>query len=112
MTTDTAGPEQSAAVVRTAFEAFARGDLDAFGATFHDDATWNHRNDDSLGGIHRGPDAIVAFAEIDQFIDTPVKRYSSGMYVRLAFAVAAHLDPKILIVDEVLAVGDLHFQRE
>ena len=56
-------------------------------------------------------DEIVAFAEVDQFIDTPVKRYSSGMYVRLAFAVAAHLDPEILVVDEVLAVGDLAFQR-
>ena len=56
-------------------------------------------------------DEIVAFAEIDKFIDTPVKRYSSGMYVRLAFAVAAHLEPEILIVDEVLAVGDAEFQR-
>jgi len=54
---------------------------------------------------------IVAFAEVEKFIDTPVKRYSSGMYVRLAFAVAAHLEPEILIVDEVLAVGDLAFQR-
>ncbi len=57
-------------------------------------------------------DEIVAFAEIDQFIDTPVKRYSSGMYVRLAFAVAAQLEPEILIVDEVLAVGDTAFQRK
>jgi lipopolysaccharide transport system ATP-binding protein len=57
-------------------------------------------------------DEIVAFAEIEKFIDTPVKRYSSGMYVRLAFAVAAHLEPEILIVDEVLAVGDLNFQRK
>ncbi len=57
-------------------------------------------------------DEIVAFAEIEKFIDTPVKRYSSGMYVRLAFAVAAHLDPEIMIVDEVLAVGDAAFQAK
>jgi len=57
-------------------------------------------------------DEIVAFAELDQFIDTPVKRYSSGMYVRLAFAVAAHLEPEILLVDEVLAVGDAAFQKK
>ena len=57
-------------------------------------------------------DEIVAFAEIDRFLDTPVKRYSSGMYVRLAFAVAAHLEPEILIVDEVLAVGDAQFQKK
>jgi lipopolysaccharide transport system ATP-binding protein len=56
-------------------------------------------------------DEIVAFAEIERFLDTPVKRYSSGMYVRLAFGVAAHLDPEILIVDEVLAVGDAEFQK-
>lgn len=56
-------------------------------------------------------DEIVAFAEVEQFIDTPVKRYSSGMYVRLAFAVAAHLEPDVLIIDEVLAVGDAAFQR-
>jgi len=57
-------------------------------------------------------DEIVAFAEVERFIDTPVKRYSSGMYVRLAFAVAAHLEPDILVVDEVLAVGDAAFQRK
>ncbi|MFZ1693306.1 MAG: ABC transporter ATP-binding protein [Flavobacteriales bacterium] len=57
-------------------------------------------------------DEIVAFAEVEQFLDTPVKRYSSGMYVRLAFAVAAHLEPEILVVDEVLAVGDAEFQRK
>jgi lipopolysaccharide transport system ATP-binding protein len=57
-------------------------------------------------------DEIVAFAEVERFLDTPVKRYSSGMYVRLAFAVAAHLEPDILIVDEVLAVGDAEFQRK
>ena len=57
-------------------------------------------------------DEIVAFAEVERFIDTPVKHYSSGMYVRLAFAVAAHLEPEILIVDEVLAVGDAQFQRK
>src|SRR5215213_10002858 len=57
-------------------------------------------------------DEIVAFAEVEKFIDTPVKRYSSGMYVRLAFAVAAHLEPEILIVDEVLAVGDAAFQKK
>jgi len=62
--------------------------------------------------IQRKFDEIVAFAEIDQFIDTPVKRYSSGMYVRLAFAVAAHLEPEILIVDEVLSVGDASFQKK
>jgi lipopolysaccharide transport system ATP-binding protein len=62
--------------------------------------------------IKRKFDEIVAFADVEQFIDTPVKRYSSGMYVRLAFGVAAHLEPEILIVDEVLAVGDAQFQRK
>lgn len=62
--------------------------------------------------VARKLDDIVAFAEVEQFLDTPVKRYSSGMYVRLAFAVAAHLDPEILIVDEVLAVGDAGFQKK
>jgi len=62
--------------------------------------------------INRKFDEIVAFSEIEKFLDTPVKRYSSGMYVRLAFAVSAHLDPEILIVDEVLAVGDAAFQKK
>ena len=62
--------------------------------------------------IERKYDEIVEFSEVAQFIDTPVKRYSSGMYLRLAFAVAAHLEPEILVVDEVLAVGDAEFQRK
>ncbi len=62
--------------------------------------------------IRRRFDEIVDFAEIEQFLDTPVKRYSSGMYVRLAFSIAAHLEPEILIVDEVLAVGDVEFQKK
>ncbi|HEX4439957.1 MAG TPA: ABC transporter ATP-binding protein [Thermoanaerobaculia bacterium] len=62
--------------------------------------------------IERKFDEIVAFSEVEQFIDTPVKRYSSGMYLRLAFAVAAHLEPEILLVDEVLAVGDAEFQKK
>lgn len=62
--------------------------------------------------IKRKFDEIVAFADVEKFLDTPVKRYSSGMYVRLAFAVAAHLEPEILIVDEVLAVGDAQFQKK
>jgi len=62
--------------------------------------------------IRRKFDEIVAFAEVETFLDTPVKRYSSGMYVRLAFAVAAHLEPEILVVDEVLAVGDANFQKK
>ena len=64
------------------------------------------------GEITRKFDEIVAFAEVEKFLDTPVKRYSSGMYVRLAFAVAAHMEPEILIVDEVLAVGDTAFQKK
>jgi lipopolysaccharide transport system ATP-binding protein len=66
----------------------------------------------SRAEIRRKFDEIVAFAEVEQFLDTPVKRYSSGMYVRLAFAVAAHLDPEILLIDEVLAVGDAEFQKK
>jgi lipopolysaccharide transport system ATP-binding protein len=66
----------------------------------------------SKAEIKRKFDEIVAFSEVEKFLDTPVKRYSSGMYVRLAFAVAAHLEPEILIVDEVLAVGDIEFQKK
>jgi len=66
----------------------------------------------SKAEIERKFDEIVAFAELEKFIDTPVKHYSSGMYVRLAFAVAAHLEPEILLVDEVLAVGDINFQKK
>src|SRR5882762_3830768 len=68
-------------------------------------------------GMHRWEiekkfDEIVAFSELEKFLDTPVKRYSSGMYMRLAFAVAAHLEPEVLVVDEVLAVGDMQFQKK
>ncbi len=66
----------------------------------------------SRAEVRRQFDEIVAFSEVEKFLDTPVKRYSSGMYVRLAFAVAAHLQPEILVVDEVLAVGDASFQRK
>src|SRR5438477_7950210 len=66
----------------------------------------------SKAEIKKSFDGIVSFAEVEKFLDTPVKRYSSGMYVRLAFAVAAHLEPEILIVDEVLAVGDAQFQKK
>src|SRR5579862_2361822 len=66
----------------------------------------------SRAEIRRKFDEIVAFAEIEKFLDTPVKRYSSGMHVRLAFGVAAHLEPEIIVVDEVLAVGDLEFQKK
>src|SRR4030095_2836299 len=62
--------------------------------------------------IRKKFDEIVDFAGVERYMDTPVKRYSSGMYVRLAFAVAAHLEPEILIVDEVLAVGDAEFQKK
>lgn len=89
------------------------------GTGFHPDLTGRENiflNGSILGmsriEISRKFDEIVAFAEIEQFLDTPVKRYSSGMYVRLAFAVAAHLEPEILIVDEVLAVGDVQFQKK
>jgi len=66
----------------------------------------------SRAEIRRKFDEIVAFSEVEKFLDTPVKHYSSGMYVRLAFAVAAHLDPEILLIDEVLAVGDAQFQKK
>lgn len=66
----------------------------------------------SQAEVHRRFDEIVAFAEVDQFLDVPVKRYSSGMYMRLAFSVAAHLEPDLLLVDEVLAVGDVSFQKK
>lgn len=89
------------------------------GTGFHPDLTGRENiylNGAILGmsraEITRKFDEIVAFAEIERFLDTPVKRYSSGMYVRLAFAVAAHLEPEILIVDEVLAVGDAQFQKK
>jgi lipopolysaccharide transport system ATP-binding protein len=89
------------------------------GTGFHPDLTGRENiflNGAILGmfraEIVRKLDAIVAFAELEQFIDTPVKHYSSGMYVRLAFSVAAHLEPEILIVDEVLSVGDLHFRNK
>lgn len=89
------------------------------GTGFHGDLTGRENiylNGSILGmnkfEIDRKFDEIVAFSEIEKFLDTPVKRYSSGMYVRLAFAVAAHLEPEILIVDEVLAVGDAAFQKK
>jgi lipopolysaccharide transport system ATP-binding protein len=89
------------------------------GTGFHPDLTGRenvYMNGAILGmkrrEIEERFEEIVAFAEVEKFIDTAVKRYSSGMYIRLAFAVAAHLDPEILIVDEVLAVGDAHFQKK
>ena len=95
------------------------GSLLEVGTGFHQDLSG--RENTYLNGailgmtraeIDRKFDEIVAFAEIDRFIDTPVKHYSSGMYMRLAFAVAAHLETEILVVDEVLAVGDVHFQKK
>ncbi len=95
------------------------GSLLEVGTGFHGDLTGRENiylNGTILGmrkwEIDRKFDEIVAFAGVEAFIDTPVKRYSSGMYMRLAFAVAAHLDTEILLVDEVLAVGDLEFQRK
>src|SRR5262245_12805301 len=95
------------------------GSLLEVGTGFHPELTGRENiylNGSILGmsrkEIDRKFDEIVAFADIEKFLDTPVKRYSSGMYVRLAFAVAAHLEPEILIVDEVLAVGDAAFQKK
>jgi len=95
------------------------GSLLEVGTGFHTELTGRENvflNGSVLGmsrrEIARNFDAIVAFAGVERFIDTPVKRYSSGMYVRLAFAVAAHLNPEIMIVDEVLAVGDAEFQNK
>ena len=95
------------------------GSLLEVGTGFHPELTGreNIYLNGAILGMHRSEierkfDEIVAFADIDRFIDTPVKRYSSGMYVRLAFAVAAHLEPEILLVDEVLSVGDAEFQKK
>lgn len=95
------------------------GSLLEVGTGFHPELTGreNIYLNGSILGMRRAEirshfDAIVDFAEVERFLDTPVKRYSSGMYVRLAFAVAAHLNPEILVVDEVLAVGDSAFQRK
>jgi len=95
------------------------GALIELGAGFHPDLTGRENiylNGTILGmkraEITRKFDEIVAFAELEEFLDTPVKRYSSGMYARLGFAVAAHVDPEVLIVDEVLSVGDYHFQEK
>jgi len=106
----------------TAGEARIRGSVGSLlevGTGFHPELTGrdNVYLNGAILGMRRREikaqfDEIVAFAEVERFIDTPVKRYSSGMYVRLAFAVAAHLEPDILIVDEVLAVGDASFQRK
>ena len=95
------------------------GSLLEVGTGFHPDLTGRENiylNGSILGmrrhEIARRFDEIVAFSEVERFLDTPVKRYSSGMYIRLAFAVAAHLEPEILLVDEILSVGDLEFQRK
>jgi lipopolysaccharide transport system ATP-binding protein len=105
---------------RGSIDIFGRvGSLLEVGTGFHPELTGRENiflNGAILGmqkvEIERKFDQIVEFAEIDKFLDTPVKHYSSGMYVRLAFSVAAHLDPEILLVDEVLAVGDAKFQRK
>lgn len=95
------------------------GSLLEVGTGFHPELTGRENiylNGNILGmkqrEIDKNLDKIIAFAELDKFINTPVKHYSSGMYVRLAFAVAAHLEPEILIIDEVLAVGDIAFQKK
>jgi len=95
------------------------GSLLEVGTGFHQELTGRdniYLNGAILGmrraEIRRKFDEIVAFAEVERFLDTPVKRYSSGMYVRLAFAVAAHLETEVLLIDEVLAVGDIRFQRK
>jgi lipopolysaccharide transport system ATP-binding protein len=95
------------------------GSLLEVGTGFHPELTGRENiflNGSILGmsrrEIVRRFDEIVAFSEVERFLDTPVKRYSSGMYIRLAFGVAAHLDPEILLIDEVLAVGDAHFQKK
>jgi lipopolysaccharide transport system ATP-binding protein len=95
------------------------GSLLEVGTGFHPELTGRENiflNGTILGmsrrEVARKFDDIVAFAEVERFLDTPVKRYSSGMYVRLAFAIAAHLEPEILLVDEVLAVGDVAFQKK
>ena len=95
------------------------GSLLEVGTGFHPELTGRENIflNGAILGMKRGEiaakfDEIVAFAEVENFLDTPVKRYSSGMYVRLAFAVAAHLEPDILMIDEVLAVGDVQFQKK
>lgn len=95
------------------------GSLLEVGTGFHPELTGRENIflNGAILGMHKKEiearyDEIVAFSEVEKFIDTPVKRYSSGMYLRLAFAVAAHLEPEILVVDEVLAVGDADFQRK
>ena len=107
---------------QTAGEVVLRGRVASLlevGTGFHPDLTGRENiflNGAILGmtraEIWRKLEEIIAFAEVEKFIETPVKRYSSGMYVRLAFAVAAHLEPEILVVDEVLAVGDVQFQKK